>query len=338
MMLGGNAARAGLRDGDVLLTYAGVAITSFEELMVAIRKHAGGKDDPTVEVWREGKSFSPKVRSGALGVEVSRAPATEAVQLARDADGLLRGALRKSFAPLPGTRGEVEAIAGLFAKSDTLMGAGASEQALDQLARQGKLKDYRFLHLATHGEASARKPLESFLALSDKDLPDPLKQVLAGKPAYNGRLTAGHILRSWKLDADLVVLSACQSGLGRYESGEGYVGFAQPLFAVGARSVVMSLWSVDDTTTALLMVRFYQNLLGKREDSRAPMSKADALGEAKRWLRSLTSAEADKALAALSLKRKRDPEEKDKADRPFAHPFYWAAFILAGDPGAVSIR
>jgi CHAT domain-containing protein/Tfp pilus assembly protein PilF len=249
----------------------------------------------------------------------------------RDAD--LARALRQHFAPLPGSRAEVRAIAKLFPAADTLLGAKASEQALDDLARQGKLKSYRFLHLATHGHASERQPLESFLALSDRDLPDPLTRVLAGKPAYTGQLKAGHILQSWELDADLVVLSACQSGLGKYEGGEGYVGFAQPLFACGARSLVMSLWSVPDRATALLMVRFYQNLLGKRQGLKRPLGKAEALGEAKRWLRSLSHQEADRALAALSPKLTLHARERSKKGKPFAHPFFWAAFILAGEPG-----
>jgi CHAT domain-containing protein/Tfp pilus assembly protein PilF len=247
----------------------------------------------------------------------------------------LSRAVRQHFAPLPGTRGEVEAIARLFPTADTLLGARASEQVLDGMVSQGKLKGYRFLHLATHGQASSRRPLESSLALSDRDLPDPLSRVLAGKPAYTGRLTAGHILQSWELDAELVVLSACRTGLGRYEGGEGYVGFAQPLFAVGARSLVMSLWSVSDTATALLMVRFYQNLLGKRPDLKQPLSRSEALAEAKRWLRSLSTEQADKALLTLSPKLKLTESERGRKGRPFEHPFFWAAFILAGDPGPI---
>ena len=101
----------------------------------------------------------------------------------------------------------------------------------------------------------------------------------------DGTITAEQIARTWELDADLVVLSACESGLGRAAGGEGYLGFAQPLFARGARSLVLSQWKVDDDATALLMARFYQNLLGKREGLKAPMPKAEALAEAKRWLR-----------------------------------------------------
>src|SRR4029077_20951512 len=110
------------------------------------------------------------------------------------------------------------------------------------------------------------------------------KQPQLEQPGSDGRLTAEMILHNWKLDADLVVLSACQSALGKQVGGEGYLGFAQALFLAGARSLVLSLWQVDDTATALLMVRFYQNLLGKREGLTKPLVKAEALREAKQWL------------------------------------------------------
>jgi CHAT domain-containing protein len=119
--------------------------------------------------------------------------------------------------------------------------------------------------------------------------PGPVTSATAAPAAWDsvpdGRVTAEQIVRTWELDADLVVLSACEAGLGRSAGGEGYLGFTQALFAKGARSVVLSLWKVDDRATALLMKRFYQNLLGKRQDLNAAMPKAEALGEAKVWLR-----------------------------------------------------
>src|SRR5205085_5331826 len=117
--------------------------------------------------------------------------------------------------------------------------------------------------------------------------------------APDGQVTAEQIVRTWELDADLVVLSACESGLGRYAGGEGYLGFAQALFVKGARSLVLSQWKVDDKATALLMTRFYQNLLGKREGLSRPMPKAMALDEAKRWLRELRADQVEGELSAL---------------------------------------
>src|SRR4029077_15987081 len=104
-------------------------------------------------------------------------------------------------------------------------------------------------------------------------LPDAAQEVLAGRPPPDGRLTAAEVLEFWKLDAELVTLSACESGLGREGGGEGLLGFAQAFLLAGARSLVLSLWKVDDAATALLMVRFYENLLGSRSGSK-PLPKA----------------------------------------------------------------
>jgi CHAT domain-containing protein len=142
------------------------------------------------------------------------------------------------------------------------------------------------------------------------------------------------------------VLSACESGLGRYAGGEGYLGFAQALFVKGARSLVLSQWRVDDKATALLMTRFYQNLLGKRPGLSTPLPKAEALDEAKRWLRNLTVDEAGTELAALDrgtvrplvdevdgpAPRAASSSAGPAGVRPYAHPYYWASFILIGDP------
>ena len=189
-----------------------------------------------------------------------------------------------SRARLPGTRREVEALAALFpdGRASTILGPQACEATVQGLARSGKLKGYRYLHFATHGESDPRSAYSTALILA----PDPNPDSGADPTALetDGTITAEQIARTWELDADLVVLSACESGLGQAAGAEGYLGFAQPLFARGARSLVLSQWKVDDDATALLMARFYRNLLGKREGLKAPMPKAEALAEAKRWL------------------------------------------------------
>ena len=137
--------------------------------------------------------------------------------------------------------------------------------------------------------------MRSALLLAQDRLPDPLARVLDGKEAYDGRLTAERILRRWdrQLDAELVTLSACQTGLGKHAGGEGYLGFSQALFVAGARTLVLSLWEVDDTATGLLMTRFYENLmglpLGVPGGPLEPRPKAEALAEAKQWLQKLTA-------------------------------------------------
>ena len=143
-----------------------------------------------------------------------------------------------------------------------------------------------------------------------------------------------------------MTLSACETALGRDAGGEGFVGFTQALLMSGTRSVCLSLWKVDDTATALLMQRFYANLLGRRPGLTGPMPKAEALREAKAWLRGLRRAEVLALTAELSGgvergkgAKARQPAELAAAipaggdnDRPYASPHFWAAFVLAGDP------
>ena len=107
---------------------------------------------------------------------------------------------------------------------------------------------------------------------------------------------------NWKLDADLVVLSACQTGLGQPAGGEGYLGFSQALFKAGARSLVVSLWKVDDTATRKLMRLVYFNL----------------------WERGMP--------AALAL-RQAQLTVLSEAVGSGDDPYYWAGWVLSGDPG-----
>jgi CHAT domain-containing protein len=245
--------------------------------------------------------------------------------------------------PLPGTRVEIETLRRLFDAPMVLTDSDASEQRLYALAQSLELGKYRYLHLATHGEVNDQFPLRSAVILSRDNLPDSDKQFNAGLPIYNGELTAEKVLRHWHLNADLVTLSACQTALGKHERGEGFVGFAQALMLAGTRSVCLSLWEVNDAATALLMERFYQNLLGKRAGLTKPMPKVLALEEAKSWLRTLPREEALQRAAVLTkgvARGKGRPvqellppiPEAAKSAPPYAHPFYWAAFVLIGDP------
>ena len=116
--------------------------------------------------------------------------------------------------------------------------------------------------------------------------PDPPgSDDFATSPALYSEITALEVARTWDLDADLVVLSACETALGKSAGGEGLLGFAQPLLAKGARSLVLSLWKVDDEATALLMTRFYKNFLGQREDRR----KSDVQGRVSRGSQALAA-------------------------------------------------
>ncbi len=177
-------------------------------------------------------------------------------------------------------------------------------------------------------------------------LPDPLEQALAGKPVFDGRLSVREIQRGWDLKAELVTLSACETALGREQGGEGFLGFTQALLMSGTRRVSLSLWKVDDTATALLMQRFYANLLGRRAGLAAPLPTARALREAKAWLRGLRRTDVLPLTAELSGGVDRGKNAKGRSpsgtsrgippggggDHPFESPHFWAAFVLAGDP------
>jgi CHAT domain-containing protein len=228
----------------------------------------------------------------------------------------------------------VSNCAELFAteKPTVLLGSEASQTRLSELAQDGTLGKAHFVHLATHGLARFDRPLASRLILARDRLQE----------GQRGELSAEQVLGGWQLDAELVTLSACRTGLGKHETGEGFVGFAQALLLAGSRSVCLSRWNVNDLSTALLMERFYQNLLGQREGLKAPLGKAEALAEAKHWLRSLPRAEALKRAEAIGAGVARAPGAKElprvgvaegpKDQPPYAHPFYWAAFVLVGDP------
>jgi hypothetical protein len=337
---GSNAARSGIQPGDVLLSYLGTKLSTLDDLKAALGQQReakpGEQSGVPVEVWRDGKMLSLHVRPGPLGIQTSPRPAKEELLAKRDGDRAVRASRGGAWTALPGSRREVEALARLFERPLTLLGSEASAQRLDQLAAAGELKRFRYLHFATHGDVNPRIALESAVILAQDQLPDPVDQLLAGKHPYDGRLTAAE-MRRWQLDAELVTLSACETGLGQRAGGEGYLGFAQALFLAGARSVVLSLWKVDDTATALLMTRFYQNLLGKREGLDKPLPKAVALREAKQWLRTRTVEEVSREVARLPVGVRGPVREMPRPAQgvsvhPFADPYYWSAFILLGDP------
>ena len=164
-------------------------------------------------------------------------------------------------------------------------GAAASEREIRR-----RMPAATLIHLATHGFAFASdaRARESFVALA----PDSV---------HDGLLTVAEILDDprLRLSADLVVLSACQTGLGDLKSAEGMIGLPRAFLAKGARSVLVSLWSVSDDATRLLMERFYTHWLG---DPDSP-SKAQALQRAAADVR---------------------------ATEGFEHPRYWAAFQVVG--------
>jgi CHAT domain-containing protein/Tfp pilus assembly protein PilF len=198
---------------------------------------------------------------------------------------------------LPYSRREVETIAAAYPGSHLYLGKDATEEKAKSVARNA-----RILHFATHGYLDDRTPLDSALVLTiPEDLPP-------GRD--NGLLQVWEIFESVRLDADLVVLSACESALGRELSGEGMIGLTRAFQYAGARSVVASLWDVADQTTAELMTRFHRHYA-------AGLSKDEALRQAqieliRQPIRITTAAGQSIEIDASA-------------------PFFWAAFELFGD-------
>jgi CHAT domain-containing protein len=219
-------------------------------------------------------------RDGAAATDSGCGPASGAA-LGRGPGVALAGLVQPP--PLPAARDEVCRIARLFGadQAAVFLGPEASEENVKASA---VVHSARILHFAAHG-------------LLDEDHPDlsGLQLTHAGESAEDGLLQVREIF-NLQLRADLVVLSACQSGLGKEVSGEGLIGMTRAFLYAGASSVVVSLWQVDDVSTADLMVGFYSHL-------KAGLDRAEALRNAKLEL----------------IDRSR-----------YSHPYFWAPFVLVG--------
>ncbi len=191
-----------------------------------------------------------------------------------------------TLASLPFSKEEVLKIAGLFPahQADLFLGKQATETTLKKLP----LDDYRIIHFACHAFLDDKLPFRSALVLS-READEEEDGFLQVREIYG-----------LKMDADLVVLSACQTGNGALEQAEGLVGLTRSFFHAGANAVLSTIWAINDQTTALLMERFYSCLA-------QGLDKSSALREAK-----------------LSLLRS-----------PHSHPYYWGGFLLSGDPAMV---
>ncbi len=158
------------------------------------------------------------------------------------------GEAPQQLSPLPGTEREAKAIAKLF-KTQALIGNKATEIEVSK-----RLPQARLIHLATHGLFDDIQGLNSGIALT----PSSGNAGNKNNEKEDGLLTAGEIL-DLKLNAELVVLSACDTGRGKI-SGDGVIGLSRSLITAGVPSVLVSLWAVPDAPTAELMTEFYQNL------------------------------------------------------------------------------
>jgi len=237
---------------------------------------------PSASVFARGAGAEPAPLVVALGDPAFPAGARASIVRSVRGPALVR---------LPATRDEVRALARLAPPLDvvTLEDRHATRQRLLAVPGLGRAE---IIHLATHGHADDLDPAQSSLWFA----PDA-----AGGPA--GRLSARDIA-GLDLHVSLVTLATCESGLGRFERGEGVLGFARAFLAAGTRSVVGSLWQVSDAGSATLMAWFYEALLVDR------LPRAAALAAAQRRMLRVPAAQS---------------------------PFYWGAFVLVGDDGPLTL-
>jgi CHAT domain-containing protein/TPR repeat protein len=233
-----------------------------------------------------------RVQNGALAPVVAQAAPDKSVEQVFPTTFLRGGALAR----LPHASEEADAIVKVAPWGTTMVATGFD--ASRETAMSSDVGQYRVIHFATHGFLNSEHPELSGLVFTTTD--------------RNGMKTNGfmplHDIYSLDLSADLTVLSACQTGLGKEIKGEGLVGLAHGFMAAGSKSVVASLWKVDDRATAALMADFYQAMLDKG------MTPAAALRSAKL---------------------------KMMQEKTWGAPYYWAGFVLQGEyanPIAVNRR
>jgi CHAT domain-containing protein len=253
-----------------ILTYAPSATALYLLRTIAPERRA---TLPLLAVGGPGPDGADRIATETRRARVSDKPVTRGIFDLSGAD----------MKPLPWVADEVQSVAAIGGKGSViLLGVGATEAAF----KAQPLDRFRTLHLALHGIADTKLPDRSALVLGSDS-----------KAGEDGLLQAREISRL-RLNADLVTLSACDTGIGRLQGQEGMANLVRAFLFAGSRSVVAALWEVDDTFTASLMKRFYANL---------------ALGE-----------DVGQALQHA----RREVRERFGGD---AVPYYWAPFTVVGD-------
>jgi tetratricopeptide (TPR) repeat protein len=165
---------------------------------------------------------------------------------------------RKKFVPLPASEEEVRAIANLFKQKNSTAHLYLHQEAKEEHLKT-KAKDYKYVHIATHGWMDEERPILSGVAFSQ-----PTDTVFK----EDGILYAGEMY-NLELNSDLVILSACESGIGKLVKGEGPLSLTRGLLYSGANNIIISLWAVSDIYTGKLMVDLYDNILSGRSYAKA---------------------------------------------------------------------
>ena len=250
---------------------------------------------PSLTVLREMRLNRPSAHnhSAPMMLAVGNPALTERTE---SATGLCQTAIAAAevmndlFRPLPQAESQVRNIAALYGKSKCKVLVGKDANA-DRI--KSEMEKYRMLQFATHGVANTVNPMYSYLLLS---------QAHEG-PGEDGMLFATDVMKM-HLNAQLVVLAACDTARGQVSPGEGLVGMTWAFLHAGCPHVVASQWQIDAGPTTKLMVDFHKNLL--------------------------TAVDADADGAAIT-KGLRDAALKLRRTKLYSHPYYWAPFVLTGN-------
>jgi CHAT domain-containing protein len=224
------------------------------------------------------QSRSIRYLPSALMLALSRAPVAAGTKV--DVKRMLilgNPDLGKSELDLPSAQEEAQSLQGMFKESSELFIRRAATESL----LKDRIKEFSHIHVASHGEFFSGSPLASRLRLAKDNRND-------------GELTVSEVY-DLTINADLVMLSACETGLGKVNGGDDVIGLMRGFLYSGAKAVIGTLWEVDDEATSEIVQRFYANL-------RKGLNNAAALAEAQ---------------AYFVLKK--------------PHPFYWAAFSMSGN-------
>lgn len=235
---------------------------------------------PSVTAYTEIRKLQPNKPAGGDTLLAFGNPLLSEGEVAR-AGAVYRD---QNLAPLPEAETEVRELGRLYGKDQSKIFVGGAATESEWKNDAGK---FEILHLATHGILNNASPLYSHIVLSENP----------GDKKEDGLLEVREIMQQ-SLSAKIVVLSACETALGRVGRGEGMIGLSWAFFVSGSAATVVSQWKVESTSTSQLMLNFHRNL-------RQHLSKTVALQRASKTI---------------------------LMNPKYRHPFYWAGFVVIGDP------
>ncbi|MFP2997075.1 CHAT domain-containing protein [Spongiivirga sp. MCCC 1A20706] len=227
------------------------------------------------------------VNSASLLTELKFKPTNKGDKLLAFAPVFTKKSKNNQLQPLPNNTKEASKIASFF-RGDVLKGKAANKSNFTTI-----INDYNIIHLATHAIIDNETPEYSYLAFSEEDSKESLLYV--------------NDLYATNINANLVTLSACETGLGKLQKGEGMISLSRAFFYAGASSIAHTLWKVNDNASSQIMEGFYKELAnGKPKD--------EALRNAK-----LNFIDAN-------------------SDNNYSHPYYWAGFVISGDTAPLTSK